>query len=67
MMEEFNFDLLRNDLIDYFGTATYYNPVARADLIMVSTCSNTDLINIAINNNFDLTKYEGEINDEKIR
>ena len=57
-MKDINYDLLRDDLINYFGTAMYYNPLAQSDLVMVSSCSNSELINIAINNNFDLSRYE---------
>lgn len=34
-MNEFDYDKLRNDLISYFGTATFYNPTAYVDLIEV--------------------------------
>ncbi len=64
---DIDFDLLRDDLINYFGTAIYYNPLAQIDLINVSSCSDNELIKIAINNNFDLARYERGIENEKIK
>ena len=64
---DIDFDLLRDDLINYFGTAIYYNPLAQTYLIMVSNCSENKLTEIAINNNFDLSKYERGKEYEKIK
>ena len=50
---------LRGDLIDYFGTAMQYNPVALMDLTKVENASPDELINIALKNGFDLEYYEG--------
>ena len=49
---------LRGDLIDYFGTAMQYNPVALMDLTKVENASPDELINIALKNGFDLEYYE---------
>lgn len=49
---------LRGDLIDYFGTAMQYNPVALMDLTKVENASPDELINIALKNGFDLEDYE---------
>lgn len=48
---------LRDDLIDYFGTAMFYNPAAMMDLEKVRKASDEELIEIAKNNGFDLDKY----------
>ena len=51
-------DALRNDLINYFGTATMYNKVAMMDLIKVENASANELVNIAIKNGFNLYDYQ---------
>ena len=51
-------DQLREDLINYFGTASYYNQVAMMDLINVEKASDEEVVNIALKNGFDLKKYE---------
>lgn len=56
---EINIDKLREDLIDYFGTAMYNaSPLAIIELSKVENASPQELINIAIKNNFDLTEYQ---------
>ena len=54
---EIDIEKLRSDLIDYFGTAMGFFPVATMDLIKVQNASDEELINIALKNNFDLNKY----------
>ncbi len=49
---------LRDDLEDYFGSATPIYPIAYADVIKVQNASPCELVNIAINNGFDLNDYE---------
>lgn len=58
-MEEINIDIerLRQDLIDYFGTATAVYPVAIMDVIEVENASNYKLIEIAKSNGFDINDY----------
>ncbi len=51
-------DSLRHDLIDYFGTASMYNSVAMADLVIVQSASDSEVVNIAIRNGFNLYDYE---------
>ncbi len=51
-------DALRNDLIDYFGSAMTINKVAMMDLIQVENASDNELVNIALRNGFDLYNYE---------
>lgn len=54
---EIDIEKLREDLINYFGTAMGLFPVVIMNLSEVQTCSADRLIEIAINNNFDLDKY----------
>ena len=51
-------EALRHDLIDYFGTAISYNPIAMADLVRVEAASDYEIVDIAIKNGFDISKYE---------
>ena len=51
-------DALRDDLIDYFGTASMYNNVAMADLVIVQSASDNEIVNIAIRNGFNIYDYE---------
>lgn len=53
-----DFEKLRDDLINYFGTALYYNQMAIMDLQEVKEATEEELIKIAIENNFDLERYE---------
>ena len=55
---EIDIEKLRNDLINYFGTATTYNQLAYVKLIEIENASFDKLIEIAINNNFNLEDYE---------
>lgn len=57
MEVEIDIEKLRSDLMDYFGTAMGFFPVATMDLVKVQNASPEELINIALKNNFDLTKY----------
>lgn len=52
-----DYDKLRKDLIDYYGTAMSFNPIALMELSEVEHCSNQKLIEIALKNRFDLSKY----------
>ena len=52
-----DYEKLRRDLIDYFGTAMSFNPMAVIELSRVERASNDELVEIAIKNNFDLDKY----------
>ena len=64
MEEFFNIDLLRKDLINYYGTAAKYNSNAMADLIKIESLNDIDLIEYVIDNNIinDFSKYI--INDD---
>ena len=53
-----DYESLRNDLINYFGTAMMYNPQAVIQLSQVENASNSELETIAIRNGFDLRNYK---------
>ena len=55
---EIDIERLKKDLIDYFGTCALFNPAAFINVREVETASDEELINIAIQNNFDLSYYE---------
>lgn len=60
-MNEIDYEKLRNDLIDYYGTASYNGfPMAIIELSDVENASYEELINIAIKNNFNLNNYKKE-------
>ena len=54
---EFDIERLRTDLINYFGTASSFFPVAYMELFEVQNASNDKIIQIAIDNNFNLDDY----------
>lgn len=56
-INDLDIESLREDLTDYFGSAIFINPYAKYDMLEVSTCNIIRLINIAIENNFDLNNY----------
>lgn len=50
---------LKSDLIDYFGTAMFNSsPLAMMELERVQNAWGDELIEIALECGFDLTKYE---------
>ena len=53
-----DFKRLRDDLIEFFGTAIYYNPMAIMELEEVKRANPEELIKIALNNKFDLERYK---------
>ena len=57
-----DYDKLREDLIDYFGTAMTYNPMAVIELSDVESASDYKLEQIAIKNGFDLDNYSKQKN-----
>ncbi len=55
---EINIEKLRNDLIDYFGTALFNgNSMAIVDLSKIEQANDYELIEIAIQNGFNLNNY----------
>ena len=63
-IEDIDINRLRNDLIDYYGTAIAYSPQAIIDLSTIENASAYELLIIAINNNFNLENY---INQRNLR
>ena len=58
-MENIDYEQLRRDLIDYFGTAMFGGfSLAIMDLSKVENASNQELISIALQNNYDLNNYK---------
>ena len=50
---------LKADLIDYFGTAMFNSsPIAMIELERVQNAWGDELVEIALENGFDLRKYE---------
>ena len=59
MDEEINISKLREDLLDYYGTAMFNaSPLAIIELVKIEKASDDELIEIAIDNNFDLNEYK---------
>lgn len=57
-MKEIDFERLREDLVDYFGTAMFAGfPAAVVDVTQVEMATNEQLIQIAQANGFDLNNY----------
>ena len=56
-INDIDFVSLRNDLIDYFGMATPYNPIAMADVVNVESASDMELLNIINNTDLNLLDY----------
>lgn len=58
-MLELDYNKLRSDLIDYFGTAMFNaSPLAMIELSKIENATPEELIKIALNNNFDLSEYQ---------
>lgn len=55
---EIDYERLRQDLLDYYGTASIYNPMAMMELSNVQNASNSKLIQIAQKNGFNIYDYE---------
>ena len=51
-------DALRQDLINYFGSAMTVCQTSVIDLIKVEKASDYEIVDIAIQNNFNLYDYE---------
>jgi len=69
MDELFDVELLRKDLINYYGSASMYNPNAMADLLEIERLNDNELVEFAIDHDIDLSKYmyfyDDEINKKK--
>lgn len=55
---EIDINKLRRDLLDYYGTAMEFFPQAVIDLSQIENADKEQLIDIAQNNNIDLSNYE---------
>ena len=53
-----DYEKLRKDLIDYFGSAIGIFPVAVLDVMKVENATHDELLQIASQNGFDLSNYE---------
>lgn len=49
---------LRDHLINFLGLASYYNPNAIADIVFAQHATDEELIEMALENGFNLEKYE---------
>lgn len=55
---QIDFETLKKDLINYYGTAAFTaSPLAFIELEKVKQANEEELLAIAINNHFDLNKY----------
>ena len=55
--DDFDFERLRDDLMNYIGTATNIFDVAQADLVRIVTSNEGELLSIAQEFNIDLSDY----------
>lgn len=62
MTYNIDFESLRKDLIDYYGTALFNaSPYAMINLQKIENATYEELIKIAKDNNFDLNKYNNNL------
>ena len=66
MINNIDYESLRRDLLDYFGSAAPLFPMAIVDVSYIEQASCSELINIAVNNGFDLSEYEIIENTNKL-
>ena len=57
MNENIDYESLRRDLIDYFGSAMSSFPLALMDVVNVESASEEELLELAIENGFDLSNH----------
>ena len=55
---EFDFERLRSDLLDFFGTSMMFNPMAMLNVVDVEKADNEKLLHLAQSNGFDLEEYK---------
>ena len=63
-INDIDFDSLRNDLINYFGTARSNYPVAIVDVINVESASDIELLNIINSTDLNIFNY---INNDRTK
>ncbi len=56
-INDIDFDALRRDLINYFGTATPMFPMAYVDVINVDSASDIELLNIINQTSLNILDY----------
>lgn len=57
-IEKIDIEKLRKDLIEHFTAAMFIvSPIALMDLSIVENVSDEEVVKIALDNKFDLTKY----------
>ena len=54
---EIDFERLRHDLLDYFGSATPFFTIAMADVIRIEKASDIELLNIINETDLDINNY----------
>ncbi|MBO6309012.1 MAG: hypothetical protein J6N70_09330 [Oribacterium sp.] len=54
---DIDFDRLRDDLMDHYGTATGFFPMAFMDVSKVQDASAQELVDMAEDAGFDMRKY----------
>ena len=54
---QIDYEKLRRDLMDYYGTATGFFPMAFLEVAKVEQADENELIRLAKKNGFDLSKY----------
>ena len=54
---EYDFERLRQDLLDFFGTSMMFNPMAVLNVIDVEKADNDKLLHLAQSNGFNLEEY----------
>ncbi len=59
-MDDYDYDRLRRDLIDHFGTLAQIYPAAYLSLARVERASNYELLKIAAEEGYDLSDYENQ-------
>ena len=55
---DIDYSRLREDLMNRYGAAMQFFPVAMVDLIKIQNASNGELLEIAIKENLDLSEYQ---------
>ncbi len=64
---EIDYERLREDLLDYFGTALQTEPFALVDMFRVEFAEDDELLYIARKNNFNVNDYVKMQEYKKIR
>lgn len=58
-MNDFDFNKMKHDLVDYYGTAAFSGfPMAIMDVSRMESASDEELLHEAVKNGMDLNKYK---------